>query len=71
MLNTLPAPLTREEIDQKIASGEFKVTRLKTRKPRKAHLIMTRIGGSSISARFIDFAHDNVPGGGLSTATAP
>ena len=47
-LNTLPAPLTAAEVDAKIAAGEFKVKRLPTRKPRAAHLIMSRVGGSSM-----------------------
>lgn len=52
-LNTLPAPLTAKEINSKIASGEYTIRRLPTRKPRKAHLIMTRVMGSSGSARFM------------------
>ena len=52
-LKTLPAPLTAAEVDAKIAAGEFKIKRLPTRRPRKAHLVMTRVMGSSGSARFM------------------
>lgn len=52
-LKTLPAPLTAAEIDAKIEAGEFKIKRLPTRKPRKALLVMSRVMGSSGSARFM------------------
>jgi hypothetical protein len=47
-LNTLPAPLTAAELTAKIQTGEFKIKRLPTRRPRKADLIMTRVGGTSM-----------------------
>ena len=52
-LNTLPAPMTAAELTAKIEAGEFTVTRLKPRKPRRADLVMSRVMGSSGSARFI------------------
>ena len=61
MLNILPAPLTAAEITAKIEAGEFKIRRLPTQKPRKALLVMTRVMGSSGSARFIAET-DNVAG---------
>jgi hypothetical protein len=47
-LKTLPAPLTAAEVDAKIAAGEFRVKRLRPRRPRRADLIMSRVGGSSM-----------------------
>jgi hypothetical protein len=52
-LNTLPAPMTAAELTAKIEAGEFTVTRLKSRRPRRADLVMSRVMGSSGSARFI------------------
>ena len=52
-LKTLPAPLTAAELTAKIEAGEFKIKRLPTRRPRRADLIMTRVMGSSGSARFM------------------
>jgi hypothetical protein len=47
-LNTLPAPLTAEQLNAAIEAGEFKIKRLPTRRPRRADLIMSRVGGSSM-----------------------
>ena len=59
-LKTLPAPMTAAELTAKIEAGEFTVTRIKAVKPRRADLVMTRVMGSSGSARFIA-PTDNAP----------
>lgn len=38
--------MTSTELTAAIASGQYKVTVLPTRKPRRSDLIMTRVGGS-------------------------
>jgi hypothetical protein len=47
-LLTPPAPMTTEQLNAAIAAGEFKIKRLAPKRPRRADLIMTRIGGSSM-----------------------
>jgi hypothetical protein len=47
-LKTLPAPLTAAELTAKIEAGEFKIKRLAPKRPRRADLIMSRVGGSSM-----------------------
>lgn len=46
-LKTLPAPMTAAEVEAMIASGRYKVKRLRARRPRKGELIMSRVGGTA------------------------
>ena len=42
---TNPDTMTRSELDSRIAAGEFTVTKLPTRKPRKSELIFSMTKG--------------------------
>jgi len=44
-------PMTADQLNAAIAAGQFKVTRLKTQKPRKGEATMSRVGGAKTAWR--------------------